>query len=260
MCSGCRTLALGGMVMKITVNGQEREARAGETILELCRREGIFIPTFCYHPAFGGQGACRMCMVELKEKGQKNSRLVASCTYPINSPVEVMTESARIQRLRRTIVMLLKRRAATHPLMEELARSYEAPGLAALTVNPPNCILCGLCIHACEEMGKSAIWSMFRGIDKRVATPYDEAAGECMGCGACARVCPTQAISLEEDETGRKIWNKTFSLVACERCGKNFATQEQWEFLCEHSSQSQEPLCENCRKKVLAASIKNFQQ
>lgn len=246
--------------MKVTVNGQEKDARAGETILELCRREGIPIPTFCYHPAFGGQGACRMCMVELKEKGEEKSRLVASCTYPINNPVEVITESERIQRLRRTIVMLLERRAAGSTLMDELARNYAVTRLAALEVDPPNCILCGLCIHACEEMGMNAIWSMFRGIDKRIATPYDEAADECMGCGACARVCPTRAISLEEDESSRKIWNKTFSLVACQRCGKNFATREEWDYFCERSGQSRDQLCESCRKKVLAANIKTFQQ
>ncbi len=244
--------------MKIMINGQEIEARMGETILELCRREGINIQTFCYHPAFEGQGACRMCMVELKEEGQDTSRLVASCTYPINKPAEVITESERIQRLRRTIIMLLKRRAPENPLIEEMARSYSAPSLAAIMVDPPNCILCGLCIHACEQMGKNAIWSVFRGVDKRIATPYDEAADDCIGCAACAQICPTKAIKVEEDETNRKIWNKTFGLIACKRCGKNYATREQWEYLCEHSGQSQEQLCESCRKKVLAASIRTF--
>lgn len=246
--------------MKITLNGQEREARSGETILELCRREGVAIPTFCYHPAFGGQGACRMCMVEVKEAGQQNSRLVASCTYPLNSSVEITTESERIQRLRRTIVMLLARRAQGNPLMEELVRHYATPRLAALNVEPPNCILCGLCIHACEEMGKTAIWSMFRGVEKRIATPYDEAADECMGCAACAQVCPTQAISVEEDATSRIIWNKTFKMVACERCGKNYATREQLEYLQEHGGYSPEQLCEACRKKTLALVMRNFQQ
>jgi len=185
---------------------------------------------------------------------------VAACTYPINGVVEIITESERIQRLRRTIVMLLTRRAAGHPLLVEMALSYAAPRLSALIVDPPDCILCGLCINACEEMGKTAIWSMFRGIDKRIATPYDEAADDCMGCAACARICPTQAISMEEDGANRIIWNKTFSLVACQRCGKKYATREELEYLRERSEYGQEQLCESCRKKTLAVNMKTFQQ
>lgn len=244
--------------MKIKLNGQEREARTGESILDLCRRENVPIPTFCYHQAFGGQGACRMCMVEIREAGRETTRLVAACTYPLMSPVEIITESERIQRTRRTVVMLLARRAAGNPLLEELANTYSVHHLTAIEVEPPNCIMCGLCVHACEEMGKTAIWSMFRGIDKRIATPYDEASDDCIGCAACARVCPTQAISLEEKDSLRIIWNKKFELVACQRCGKNYATREELKYLQERSEYGQEHLCESCRKKTLAINMKNY--
>jgi hypothetical protein len=42
--------------MKIRLNGQEREARAGESILDLCRRENVPVPTFCYHQDLAGKG------------------------------------------------------------------------------------------------------------------------------------------------------------------------------------------------------------
>ncbi|NLB52753.1 MAG: 2Fe-2S iron-sulfur cluster binding domain-containing protein [Syntrophomonadaceae bacterium] len=244
--------------MKIKLNGKEREAMPGESILELCKRENVPIPTFCYHQAFGGQGACRMCMVEVREEGQKEARLAAACTYLLNREAEVITESDRIQRIRRTIVMLLKRRAAGDPILKELADAYAAPDLEAVVTEPENCILCGLCIHACEEMGKSAIWSMFRGIDKRIATPYDEASDDCIGCAACARICPTHAISMEEKDSKRIIWNKSFELVACRRCGKEYATREEIEYLKERSDYGQENLCESCRKKTLAITVKNY--
>jgi len=244
--------------MKVKINGQELEAREGETILELCLRHDIPIPHLCYHPAFGGQGACRMCLVELKEPGRANNRLVASCTYPIHSSVEVTTESERIQRLRRNIVMLLARRASQNPWMKELAEQYAAPSLPPVQTEPADCILCGLCIHACEKMGKTAIWSMFRGIEKRIATPYDEAADECMGCAACAQICPTQAIKVEEGAAIRTIWNKRFQLVACRRCGKNFATREQHEYMRESSGYEVDELCDHCRKITLAQSMRQY--
>lgn len=245
--------------MKILLNGQEREAQTGDTILDLCRREGVFIPTFCYHQAFGGQGACRMCMVEVKEEGQVQNRLVAACTYPLHRPAEITTESERITRIRRTLAMLLARRAGEHPLLQEMMEQYGAPAMTPFTVEPAACILCGLCIHACEEMGKTAIWSMYRGIDKRVATPYDEAAEECMGCAACVRVCPTQAIKMQENSAERIIWNKTFELAACQRCGRFYATREELAYLQEHGEYGQEQYCESCRKKMLAENMKTFQ-
>lgn len=245
--------------MKILVNGQEREAQVGETILELCRREKVFIPTLCYHQAFGGQGACRMCMVEVREAGQAETRLAAACTYPLQHAVEIVTESERIQRLRCTIVMLLARRAGDDPGIRDMKQRYAAPDLTAFQVEPPNCILCGLCIHACAELGKSAIWSMYRGIDKRIATPYDEAADDCIGCAACARMCPTRAISWQEEGTKRIIWNKSFELLACQRCGKYYATREELEYLQERSDYGQEQYCESCRKKALAARMQTYQ-
>ena len=247
------------MMMKINVNGRQREAHAGESILDLCRREGIPIPTFCYHQAFGGQGACRMCMVEIKEEGQTRSRMVAACTYPLTQPAEITTESEQIRRIRRTIAMLLARRADKNALLETMCQKYGASRLPAIAVEPANCILCGLCIHACAEMGKSAIWSMFRGVDKRIATPYDEASDDCMGCAACAQVCPTQAIKVEEEGAVRRIWNKTFALVACTRCGKPYATRDELDYLGQHGDFGQEKLCEACRRKTLAANMQTFQ-
>ena len=244
--------------MEIKLNGQEYEAYPGESILDLCRREKVPLPTLCYHQAFGGQGVCRMCMVEVAEPGPKEARLVAACTYPLNTSVEINTESERIKRIRKTIIMLLARRANDHPLLEKLADDYGAPRLSEIIVQPPDCILCGLCVHACEEMGKSAIWSMFRGIDKRIATPYDEASEDCIGCAACARICPTQAISYSEKGSVRTIWNKDFALAACMRCGKYYATQEELLYLQEHGDYGQENLCESCRKKTLAINMKNF--
>ena len=41
-------------------------AGSGQTILELCRDNGIEIPTLCYEPKLPGFGACRMCVVELE--------------------------------------------------------------------------------------------------------------------------------------------------------------------------------------------------
>lgn len=247
--------------MKITIDQQQVQAETGQTILEIARQAGIHIPTLCYHPAFAGQGRCRMCMVEVEEKGKK--RIVASCTYPVQSEeIQVRTTTPTIEKLRRTIVMFLYKKASGSELMQEMYREYGCSD-NNLPKNPgERCILCNLCVQACEDLGHSAISLVMRGTDKQVATPYDEAAAACVGCGVCAEICPTGAIAVIEEENKRTIWNKEFELIPCQRCGKFFATREQWEdMVVKHSEYAgSEKLCEACRKKITAEKIQAFSQ
>jgi len=61
------------------------------------------------------------------------------------------------------------------------------------------CHLCGLCVRVCEELiGQSAISFIGRGVDRRVGTPFLRFSDSCIACGACAFVCPTGAIRLED--------------------------------------------------------------
>ena len=52
--------------IRIEVDGRLVEGLEGQTILEVCRDNGIEIPTLCYEPKLPGFGACRMCVVEVE--------------------------------------------------------------------------------------------------------------------------------------------------------------------------------------------------
>ena len=52
--------------IRIEVDGRVVEGLDGQTILEVCRDNGIEIPTLCYEPKLPGFGACRMCVVEVE--------------------------------------------------------------------------------------------------------------------------------------------------------------------------------------------------
>lgn len=244
--------------MELIIDGKTCKANPGDSILNVARREGIAIPTLCYHEAFGGQGSCRLCTVEVTAGGR--SRLVASCTYPVSEGIEVKTSTPAVEKIRRNIIMMLYKRASGSVLMQKLYREYGCSENSLGEKEEERCIVCRLCVLACEKMGTSAISTVMRGIDKRVGTPYDQAATACIGCAACAHICPTGAIEVLDSGNTRTIWNKNFNLINCERCGQPFATREQIDHVSRLSGIEDAELCfcEECRRKKLAGKMQGF--
>jgi len=193
--------------VNLTVDDKQIIVSAGQTILEAVQRvNGIGnIPALCNHPAVKPYGACRICTVEVSEDGGDKFKFVASCLYPVKEGLIVKTNTEKIRKLRKGIIELMLARSPSVKRIQELAEEYgvEEP---RFVLGDQDCILCGLCVRACQEiMGKSAISLVNRGIYREVAAPFYayELTEECIGCGDCAFVCPTGAIVMGDD--GRPI-------------------------------------------------------
>ena len=88
---------------RIEVDGRVVEGTEGQTILEVCRANGIEIPTLCYEPKLPGFGACRMCVVEVE--GEEHPPI--SCSRAAEAGMIVRTQTEEIRRLRRTNLELI---------------------------------------------------------------------------------------------------------------------------------------------------------
>lgn len=241
--------------MKITINGKVCECEKGEFILPIARRNGIEIPTLCHHDGFSGQGACRVCIVEVVEKGR--GKIVVSCVYPVEKECEVFTDSEKVQKQRGMILALLHKKAPGSEEISELCSRYNAPVIERFVEEPENkCVMCGLCVKACTELSAGAISTVNRGVTKEIATPYHEPSSSCIGCGSCAYVCPTGAIRITETASERTIWGKTFSLVTCESCGRVIGTKEEIAYAAKRAGREPDTLCDSCRKKQIALGFK----
>lgn len=183
-------------MISFKINGKEVVAQEGQTILSVARQYKIEIPTLCYHGALSPAGACRLCTVEIDDG--RRTRLVTSCNYPVWRGMEVHTHTERVIQGRRMIIELLLARCPGVKVIQDLAVEYgiEVPRFQQET---HDCILCGLCTRMCEErMGVSAISLSGRGVNLEVDTPFHLHSEVCRTCGACAFVCPTGHIKLED--------------------------------------------------------------
>src|SRR3954454_18612431 len=91
--------------IRFFLDGEEVEARPGETIWQVANRRGTEIPHLCYTPSPGYRpdGNCRACMVEIE--GERV--LAASCIRKPSPGMRVVTDSARAVSARRMVFELL---------------------------------------------------------------------------------------------------------------------------------------------------------
>jgi NADH dehydrogenase/NADH:ubiquinone oxidoreductase subunit G len=249
--------------LHITIDGKPCTCEKGEFLLDVAKRNSVFIPTLCFHEGLGGLGACRLCIVEVVE--QKRSRVVVSCVYPVEREIEVFTQTEKIKEQRGVILALLHHLAPQAKVISDMAK-FMGVDLPRLIDKPDGdkCVLCGRCTTACELVGSGAIAKVNRGITKKIDTPYDAPSAECIGCASCAHVCPTGAIAFEESETTVSIWGRTFDLRRCTHCGRPISTDELIANA-RHKieagttiagSEPEELVCADCKKALVAAKMK----
>lgn len=220
------------------INGKEVEFTNEINILEVMRKNGFNVPTFCYRPDLKPFGACRMCVVEIEGRG-----IQTSCTMPPEVGLKIQTNTERTRRIRKTVLELLLAnhdRECTSCEKSgncELQKYSEEYGIRSIRytqkkeyaeidnsnpsiVRDPNkCILCGACVRACEEFQGHAVLGFANRGSKTVVQPM---AGKCLSdvdcvyCGQCQTVCPTGALTIKSDieNVWSEITNKDKKVVA----------------------------------------------
>ncbi|HQL49409.1 MAG TPA: 2Fe-2S iron-sulfur cluster-binding protein, partial [Holophaga sp.] len=159
-------------MINITIDGEPLQVPAGTTVLKAAEKLGINIPRLCYHPNLSIEGACRVCVTQVKGF----NHFLTACSQEVWEGMDIQTNSPEIRQARRDIVELL---LDNHPKdcqtcerdgncelqkqayrlgvrerhFEGQRKRYPVEDSGKSVVrNPEKCILCGRCVRVCAEV------------------------------------------------------------------------------------------------------------
>jgi predicted molibdopterin-dependent oxidoreductase YjgC len=226
----------------ITIDGKKVSANPGQTILEVAKSLGIYIPTLCHYQKTTNVGACRVCVVEVE-----NARsLVASCCMPVSPNMVIRTDTKAVRAAQKMIVELLWSSGDHNCLtceqngqcelqnlvywlkIENPRFEIKTPGYALDNSNKMimrdmnKCILCGRCVRACNEIQVNEVLDFaLRSSDAKVGPAFDDdyINSSCVFCGECVQVCPTGAITLKQAKFAGRPWELSKVKTTCTYCG-----------------------------------------
>ncbi len=226
------------MANTLFIDGKEVEFTDESNLLEVIRKAGMNVPTFCYRPDLTSFGACRMCVVEVEGRG-----IQSSCTMPPEAGLRIHLNTEKTRRIRKTVLELL---LANHDRscltceksgdceLQKYAEEYGITKIRyaskedyqpiddsspSIVRDSNKCILCGACVRACTEFqGHSVLGFANRG-SKTVVQPMNGrpmGQVDCVNCGQCVAVCPTGALTIKSslDNVWARLTNPNIKVIA----------------------------------------------
>ena len=209
------------------INGQSVTFNEGETILEVARRMGIFIPTLCEFAALNHRpGTCRMCLTEVT-KANGVTQMVTACETRVEDGDVINTRAKRVRQMQKLQAELLFAdhcetcsSCARHGACE-LQTVAKQVGLDVTTMSgrlatrkptvdrsapglvftADKCIRCLRCIEACRSVQGLGVMTLnHTGTGAAIGFAGDRwgDSDTCIQCGQCALVCPTGALAVKD--------------------------------------------------------------
>jgi NADH-quinone oxidoreductase subunit G len=237
----------------IIVDGKRCEVpRQDETqdLLTALVHLGFNVPYFCWHPALGSVGACRLCAVKLHaDDADQRGKIVMSCMTPVADGMRVAVEDQEVVQFRRRVIEWLM---VNHPHdcpvcdeggechLQDMAvmtghiyrryrgrkRTFRNQDLGPLIAHEMNrCIQCYRCVRLYRDFCGGRDFDVFACGNHTYFGRHEDGRLESEFSGNIIEICPTGVFT---DKTLRRHYTRKWDLESapsiCPHCGRGCNT------------------------------------
>lgn len=231
--------------IKINIDGNSFEVKSGRNLLHTGLALGFNIPHFCYHPALGSVGVCRLCAVKkYKDDNDARGRIVMSCMEPVTDGLRVSIEDEEAKAFRKAVIeSLMINHPHDCPICDEggechlqdmtvmtghnyrrfsfKKRTFRNQDLGPFINHEFNrCIQCYRCLRFYTDYAGGRDFGVFGSRDHLYFGRYKDGTLENEFSGNLAEVCPTGVFT---DKTLKRHyirkWDMTNGPSVCVNCG-----------------------------------------
>ncbi|WP_084417526.1 2Fe-2S iron-sulfur cluster-binding protein [Chrysiogenes arsenatis] len=228
-------------LITMNVDGQELQVEEGKNLIDALSAVGIHIPHFCYHPALGFDGNCRMCLVEVE--GARGPQI--ACNTPVKEGMKVSLSSESSMNLRRKV---LEFELINHPLdcpicdqagecklqdyymeaglsksrmeVEKVAKEKNLDFGCGVVHDQERCVLCARCVRFLRKYTKTAELGIVNRCDKAKVTTFPEKPINNRYALNVVDICPVGAMTSRDFRFKQRVWFMSSEKSVCHGCAK----------------------------------------
>ena len=232
---------------KFTLNGQEIEAKNGQTIIQAAGEHGVEIPHYCYHPDLPIDGNCRMCLVDV----EKMPKLTPACTTLANEGMVVRSDNTRVKEaVRGVLEFLLINHPVDCPVCDQagecrLQDYYMVYGLHTseiplgmkvrkrkvidlgpmVVLDQERCVLCSRCIRFFEHVTDTGEMQFFGRGDHVAIGTFEDRPLDNPYSGNVVDICPVGALTSRDFRFKCRVWFLHATDSVCAGCSTGCAVR-----------------------------------
>lgn len=227
----------------IKIDGKEYEVEAGKNLIEVAADLGIFIPHYCYHPGLSISGNCRMCLIEMNNRGRMMSTI--ACNTFVSEGLEVYFESENVKKMRKGVMEFL---LLNHPIdcpvcdqageckLQDFYMDYgqydnrsDIPKVKkekAIDVGPlvkldqERCIMCSRCVRFCSEISESHELALINRGERTCIDTFPGVELDNPYSVNVVDICPVGALTSKDFRFQKRVWFMKTTNSVCMGCAK----------------------------------------
>jgi NADH-quinone oxidoreductase subunit G len=225
---------------KLIIDDREIEVVPKTMVIEAAAQLGIMIPRFCYHPALGSVGACRVCAVKFLDGPLKGIQM--SCMVETQDGMVVSTKDAEAVDFRKHVIEWLMLNhphdcpvcdEGGHCLLQDMTvsgghgirryagrkRTYTDQYLGPLIQHEMNrCIHCYRCTRYYQEFAGYRDLGVMRNANRTYFGRFQDGILESPFTGNLSDICPTGVFTDKPSRFFGRRWDYQRNPALCINC------------------------------------------